>query len=109
MSTGANKFNPFTRKSIVPKQIIAENGDKNGLFQNGKPYLKLREDIIKEYKSDLSLDDLKELSLCTRGMIKKDILNAVDYFLINHQIPRVPGYPTNTCDPLTGYWAENFI
>ena len=109
MSTGANKFNPFTRKSIVPIQILHEKGDSNGLFNNGKPYIKRREDIIKEYKPELSPADLKELSISTRGLIKEDIHNTVDYFLINNQILRLPEHPTNTCNPLTGYGCENFI
>lgn len=108
MSSGANKFNPFVRRSIVPLQIIAEKGDKNGLFENGKPYLKQREDIIKDYRSELSLADLEKLSICTRGMIKEDILKTVDNFVINHQIPQLPEHPTNTCNPFTGYWAEHF-
>lgn len=45
----------------------------------------------------------------TRGLKKKDILIQVNQFLktgkMDHQIKD----PTNTCDPLTGNWAENLI
>ena len=109
MSTGANKFNPFKLKTIIPIQKSVENGDKNGLYFGRKPYLKRREEIIKDYMPGLAPIDLKKLSKCTRGMIKEDILKVSDYFVTNHQIPVSPEHPTNTCDPITGMGTENLI
>jgi len=109
MSTGANMFNPFKLKTIIPIQKSAENGDKSGMHFGKTPYLNRREDIIKEYMPELTSVEIKKLSACTRGMVKEDIQKTIDYFVSNHQIPFSPEHPTNTCDPITGMGTENLI
>ncbi len=98
MSTGANKYNPFFRRHIIPIQRAAEN-----------KYIKERVSIIKKYSPQLPLSDLNLLSSATRGMRKEDIRSAIEIYIRHQKVPLPPKEHSVTCDPETGYWAENFI
>ncbi|MBX3008344.1 MAG: hypothetical protein KF816_09990 [Melioribacteraceae bacterium] len=110
MSTGANQYNPFTRRTIIPLQIIAEYGDPNTkLFGDGKPYFELRKEIISSYNNNLSSIEIEQLSKVTRGLIDIEIKKTVDLYLKQKILPPVIKHKTNTCDPYSGYWVENFM
>lgn len=53
--------------------------------------------------------DVKYLARKTRGMIREDIVRQIDLFKRNGIVELSPDGFTNTCDPVTGNWAEHLI
>jgi len=114
LSTGANSLNPFKRKALMKKQLEIESKDrvmKHGFKKRDclKAYLKVREEMITEYKKDLTNIQVKRLARVTRGMMGIDIYQCVDEYLKTKKYPLEPAHATNTCDPYTGNWAEHLM
>lgn len=114
MSTSANGFNPWIKRTIMDEQIEIEYKDRVEEFGHKQrdsleSYLSIRKKIITEYKSNLPQADIDKLAKYTRGFIKEDIQKAVDRYLQTGQLPSKPPHPTNTCDPYTGNWAEHLM
>ncbi len=118
MSSPANTFNLFIRWIDMKKQLEAENKDREKKWGHKgtdclQAYLKVRKEIIYEYLQELNKklteEEIMQLSRNTRGMIKADIRNCVDGYLATGKLPKKPSHPTNTCDPLTGNWAEHLM
>ena len=114
-SSGANMFFYPYVKSISKKQIEVETRDRED--ERGHKnrdsllaYSKIRERIIQEYASDLlNVSEIKQMVINTRGLIRDDILMAVEGYVESKEFPKLIEHPTNTCDPYTGNWAEHLM
>ncbi len=113
LSTSANPLNPIVARRHYRQHNEWEFTD--GPHESSYPmdtlraFRDVRRDIIKEAAPQLSMQDVEELTLRTRGMHKADIQKAVKQFQTTKQLPPVPKHPTNTCDPLTGSWQERLL
>ena len=72
-------------------------------------YLDIRKNIILQNFPGLIEEEVDMLAKKTRGYIKEDILDAIKAFILYQTPPIEIQDPTNTCDPLTGNWAEHLI
>jgi 2-polyprenyl-3-methyl-5-hydroxy-6-metoxy-1,4-benzoquinol methylase len=114
LSSGANTFNPLVRRHEMKTQLRVELQDRPQ--QEGhkerdsvKAYKTLRREIIQENAPHLGEQEIEHLATLTRGMIQTDIEKAVDAYQKSGDLPPTPEHPTNTCDPLTGNWAEHLM
>lgn len=104
MSTGANESNYYMRKEILPIHKQREYGDAE--FES---FLSIRRKMIQDINSSFKDDELDYLAKATRGMDKNDIADTVKKYMETKIKPPMPKHATNTCDPETGYWYENFM
>jgi len=110
MSTGANEYNPIIKRQIIADQIRAEYGlDRKGNVVKNNPYRSIRKSIIRDIHPKLSDKEITNLSISTRGMNVDDIEKAVSKYNTEGVYPENPKHSTNTCNPVTGYWAEHFM
>lgn len=72
-----------------------------------RPYLELRKELISEMGLHLVPSEIERLAKATRGLNVSDIQRFVKHGLSpRHHLACLY---TNTCDPLTGNWAERCI
>ncbi len=112
LSTHANPMNPVIARSLMKSQRQVEETDREETFGHKKrdelrAYRRIREEIIRKC-GDGRLDpsSVETLVERTRGLAEADIRRVVGDFLQNGHLPPLPRHPTNTCDPLTGNWAD---
>ncbi|MEO6491169.1 MAG: class I SAM-dependent methyltransferase [Ferruginibacter sp.] len=113
-STGSNPVNFLKVRQLKKLHIKDElQGGKprdNILFGHEPigPYLKIREQMIREYPNTFSEEEIIELSKATRGLDRNDIRSSVKEFINNGKWP-VPADKTNTCNPYSGSWTERIL
>lgn len=112
--TSANPGNPFIRHRLKKLHIKSENRgfEKNVRRENiflNTSFLEERERIIRNEFPDLKNNDIKILSLKTRGLRIDDIEKVVCDYIQTGEICYKIKHPTNTCDPYTGSWTEKLI
>ena len=112
--SGANIKNPLFVRHVTKKQLEFENVNRDKGWGHKerdslKSYFEIRKEIISKHSSDLSNDEIIKLAKETRGLIKHDILNCIDQYIKNGKINYRISHPTNTCDPITGNWAEHMM
>lgn len=116
-SSGANPYNPFIKRKLVKNHHRCELIDRERIFGSKKrdpveAYSKIRRELIKDLNPKLSEDQVDYLVTATRGLIEYDIKKAVEEFSTSGTITlkqKYPQYPSNTCDPYTGNWAEHLM
>lgn len=116
-SSGANPYNPVLKWKFVKNHYKCEFVDREEVYGRKErdplnSYSKIRREIIKSSNPDLSDDQIKHLVTVTKGLIECDIKKAVNEYLSSGNITlkqKYPAYPTNTCDPYTGNWAEHLM
>jgi hypothetical protein len=116
-SSGANPYNPFIKRKLVKNHHRCEFIDREQVFGRKerdplKSYSKIRKEIIKNINPDLSEDQVEYLSAATKGLVEYDIKKAINEYLTSGNITlkqKYSKYPTNTCDPHTGNWAEHLM
>ena len=64
---------------------------------------------LKSINKKISREELDILSKNTRGLIKSDIIEHVENYSKNREMPAMLFHPTNTCDPITGNWCEHLM
>ena len=112
--TGANSGNPIIKKRLKKIHKISEyqgcekNVRVNDTYLNTS-FLEEREKIIRKKFPELSENEIKYLSVSSRGLIREDIENLVFRYSRDGVFEYHPDHPTNTCDPYTGNWAERLI
>jgi hypothetical protein len=74
-----------------------------------KAYRDIRRSIIESASPNLSIETVESLTEKTRGMREDDIREFLSNYSDGDSITITPDHPTNTCDPLTGNWAERMM
>ncbi len=113
-ASGANIRNPMIRKSLAKIHYRTEFLDRTHHWgrkerDSLKSYLSIRKDIIRDGAPELSDDDVDFLAERTRGLNERDVKSVLAEYLQHRRISYRPDHPTNTCDPLTGSWAERLL
>ena len=82
-------------------------GDKDR--DSFQAYIDIRKDIIKTCAPDIPNEELQQLAVSTRGLIKEDIEKCVEEYKskgsITYSVPNL----YNTCDPNNGNWKEHLM
>ena len=119
MCTSANPYNKTIKKRLIKGHKIAETIKRKKVYgwkerDSIYAYRDIRRNIIEEYIKEnniqLSEEQIQILVDRTIGLIEQDIKKSVDIYLQNGKLPKVDQkYPSNTCDPYTGNWAEHLM
>ena len=118
MSSGANIYNPLTKRMLMKSQLEIEYRDREIKYGHKerdctKAYFDVRKNIIQsdleKINEKLSEKEINQLARATRGKIESDIKICVHNYLKTREFPNEPNHPTNTCDPYTGNWAEHLL
>ena len=112
-TTASNPFNPFKVKELKKLQLKDElEGTPNDHILFGEtalePFLKIREQIIRNRFSDLADNNVLTLAKLTRGMKETDIVTAVNEYNLTGKMP-MPATGNNTSNPLNGSWTERIL
>lgn len=113
-ASSANCHNPVINRQRMRVQYDIEHKDRAKEWGHKErdalqSYLGIRRGIISAYAPHLGQDEIEKLAHATRGLIKSDIVKIVHGFCATGTIAYSPGHPSNTCDPLTGNWAEHLM
>lgn len=113
-ASGANGYNPFIEKDLRSTHLRFERYDKE--VQKGHKssdstmaYTKIRENIIKEKFDCFDDKQLRDLVFVTRGKRRDDILKIAEVYKTTKSLPSEIAEITDTCDPMTGNWAEHIM
>lgn len=113
IATTANEKNILVDLYTKKLQRKAEFEYSAGKWDKGrdskKPYSIIRKEILLEAYPNLQRKELMELVICSRGLIKKDILVMAEKYVKDGIMPQKPNHPSNTCDPFTGNRTENLL
>lgn len=113
-TTASNPANYFKVRELKKIQVKDEweggTPDDHDLFGEYplEPFIKIREQIIRNYTERITDVDVLKLAKATRGMNEQDIKKSTDQFCITGIFP-VPPPGTNTCNPLNGSWTEKIL
>lgn len=114
-TTGANAHNWFKAKAIKKQQLFDEYTGgalaENILSGSGNSpaFFITRKEIIQSVNAELNEEEITMLAKATRGMMKADIIDVTNLYITDKKIPALPRHPSNTCDPLSGSWAERLL
>jgi 2-polyprenyl-3-methyl-5-hydroxy-6-metoxy-1,4-benzoquinol methylase len=103
MATNANKYNPIMNYLYKKFHNTCEN-----IGGHKPPFMKIRQEIIKNYTDELSDSKVRDLAFFTRGKRKEDIIGSVENYIKTGKMPELID-KSNTCDPITGSGAENLL
>jgi len=114
LSTAANPFRRKTAAELSCHALRVENETREAAVGHKQrnalqAYKDIRRDIIREARTELDQDTVDVLAERTRGLNQTDIRDFLKNFHEGDTIDIVPSHPTNTCDPLTGNWAERMM
>ncbi len=112
--TSANSSNPYInyklKKIHRQAEFVGTKKSKGWKERDSNlPFLKIREKIITENFKTVNTEKINLLAKNTRGLFGEDILKEASYQLNTSDFRTIEKHPTNTCDPLTGNWAEHII
>ena len=114
LSTAANPFRKKTQAELAKHANRVEtqtrepapgHKERNAL----EAYRDIRHSIVKQARPELDDETLNLIADRTRGMRQDDILAFLASYTAGDTITIEPDHPTNTCDPLTGNWAERMM
>ena len=118
--SSANSYNPFIVKKLSEGHERFERKNREYVFgwkerDSLRSYASIREEIIKNEYTAQCLPEpdrviLDKLVASTRGLMLVDIQNSVRGYIAEGTFPKPDIYfPSNTCDPMTGNWAEHLM
>jgi 2-polyprenyl-3-methyl-5-hydroxy-6-metoxy-1,4-benzoquinol methylase len=118
--SGANSNNPqiVQELSMAHERIEHENREYTPGWKERdslRSYASIRAEIVKnEYLAqglpEPDVDTLEKLTVATRGLMVQDIKHAVRAYIATKVLPQTDArFPSNTCDPMTGNWAEHLM
>lgn len=112
--SGANTHNPILNRRYSKAHLLLETQDRQSEWGHKerdtlKAYITIRKEIILNHEPSLTKQEAHQLSINTRGLIKEDIKTAVEEYVKTGSMSYKLNHPTNTCDPLTGNWAEHLM
>ena len=114
LSTGANPLRRKTANILTAHAIRVENEtrervpghkERNALMA----YKDIRREIVTQLRPELPDESVTKLVEATRGRRKDHIEEYVANYVDGSRVTLKPAHPTNTCDPLTGNWAERLM
>jgi hypothetical protein len=113
-ASSANSHNPLINNQRIKAQKVIELKDRPKEWGHKErdalqSYLGIRKKIISTYAPHLTQDEVDMLARATRGLIKQDIEKVVVDYNATGIITYSPDHSSNTCDPLTGNWAEHLM
>jgi 2-polyprenyl-3-methyl-5-hydroxy-6-metoxy-1,4-benzoquinol methylase len=119
LCSGANSYNPEVVAKLMTGHMKVELEDREEVYGHKKrdslqSYAGIRRTIIRDAGRGEGIEfrpnALERLVRATRGLEKNDIVKAVQCFAATGALPKPDTqFPSNTCDPLTGNWAEHLI
>lgn len=118
MASGANSYNPLLKSKFKKTHLEAEYKNRENKYGHKdrdslESYLNIRKDMVREYANELNKaltkNEIEQIARRTRGKIEEDIQKSIDRYLKTGKFPEKPKHPTNTCDPITGNWAEHLM
>lgn len=120
MASSANSYNASIVRKLKEQHDDIENNDREEVYgckkrDSLKAYRTIRERIIKSYITNLKYNinemNLEEFLILTKGMKKEDIELSLEKYFRKSIKPKQKDikFTSNTCDPLTGNWAEHLI
>lgn len=114
LASSANSHNPVINYKRMQMQQEIEQTNRQKAWGHKErdalqSYLGIRRGIISAHAPHLAHDEVEELAHKTRGLIQSDIEAVVDKYCATRIITYSPDHPSNTCDPLTGNWAEHLM
>ena len=112
--TSANASNPIIHQKLkkihYKAEYIGSNIQKGWKERDSNlPFLEIRKNIISENVTNVSQEKISTLAKNTRGLFGADIIKHAKEQLNTNSFKDKNKHPTNTCDPLTGNWAEHII
>jgi 2-polyprenyl-3-methyl-5-hydroxy-6-metoxy-1,4-benzoquinol methylase len=114
-TTGSNPAN-FWKVSRLQKlqwrdewQGNAEENDDVLAGYGHEAYRSMRKKIIQSFDPSLTLNEVENLVDNTRGLIKKDIHEAVSHYVKYGHLQKTTDDSYNTCNPETGSWTERIL
>jgi len=114
-TTASVAENPFKsrqlKKLMIQDELVGSN-EFHSAYTNeftGLPFLTIRKKLIAARYPSLKEEEVKELSIASRGLIANDIYKDVEEYLNSKKIPPPINHPFNTCDPITGSWTERLL
>jgi SAM-dependent methyltransferase len=90
VSDGNNGLNPLYARRIRAVWKAAEDGPGYRAISGhsiGKPYRERREEIIRRHAPDLAIEEARRLAFATVGLVKSEIVAAVDRYLTEGVLP----------------------
>ena len=113
-STTSNPKNPLIRFYLRRIHLAVENkmrGVRRGETKSAEllSFSAVRKNLITEKFPNLTETEKEMLAKLTRGKRKEDIFSIVEKYLRDKKYPDITVYGSNTCDPITGSWAENLL
>ena len=113
IASSANPLNPRTKR--LTERLHREVEETNRPRREGqkerdtlRAWREVRAEIIRRCGPGLKPTEVDLLAGGTRGLAEHDIRACVQNYCATRAVP-VPAHPTNTCDPITGNWAERLI
>lgn len=112
--TSANSSNPIINQKLKKIHYKAEyvgSSIQKGWKERDSnlPFLEIRKNIISKNITNISQETITKLAKNTRGLFGVDILKHAKEQLNTISFKNKNKHATNTCDPLTGNWAEHII
>ncbi|MCC2615117.1 hypothetical protein LJ739_02525 [Aestuariibacter halophilus] len=112
--SAANTENPDINAALVAHQHALETTDREKVWGHKErdslaSYHALRCDIINALELGFSAEEVEQLATDTRGLIKADIEAQARQYKETGKLSYQPTDTYNTCDPMTGNWAEHLL
>ena len=113
-TTASNPENYFKVRKLkqLQQKDELEGGDPGDFLLFGQQahesFLQIRKNIINE-TGLLPESAIDRFARATRGYDKKDLIEAVNKFVLTKELPQPPAHPTNTCNPLNSSWTERIL
>jgi 2-polyprenyl-3-methyl-5-hydroxy-6-metoxy-1,4-benzoquinol methylase len=114
-TTGSNPAN-FWKVSRLRKLQWRDEWEGNSVENEDmlagyghEAYRSMRKKIIQSFDSSLTINEVEHLVDKTRGLIKKDIHDAVTHYVKYGHLQKTTDDSYNTCNPETGSWTERVL
>ncbi|TKG92411.1 hypothetical protein EYV94_19420 [Puteibacter caeruleilacunae] len=112
--TGANHYNPRIKKRLEEQHLLCESVDRSDTIGHKRrdtlrSFKSIRSEIIKDTIPDISTEELERLASQSRGLRLDDLKKELSNYSSTSEFTYIPNHPTNTCDPYTGNWIEQFL
>ena len=95
-SNPKNIFKSYQLRKVMRKDEVEE-------------FIPLRKEFIQTKHTQLSISEVNDLAIQSRGLRLIDLDDFVAYYLKNKKIKVIDIDPFNCCDPVSGSWTERIL